>query len=1086
MKKTTTVMRRLSAVALCAGMVLLGSDALTAQATTTGTIRGRVVSDAGASLPTAAVTAVGDETGFTRAAVTDQEGIYVVRLLPPGVYTIRVELIGYGTEILEGVHVVSGTVSNGNVTMVPRAVEVEGITVSGQRREIDVTDAGVVQYVDRQQIEDLPARGRDFTDFINLSGLVAPDPGETTGGQFSIAGQRASQTSVQIDGVDANNSFFGENRGGSRVPFTFSMESIDEFQIITNGYDVEYGQYSGGLVNVVTRGGQNDFQGSAYVNYRSDALTGNNFGGSAPVDFQATQYSAHVSGPLVRNKLFYNVSLDGQVRNDPQIPLTRERFGPGGIQENPTVYDQIGEFWNILETKYGVSNAASGYQPFDTDNDEILLFGRLDWTLGDKHRLTGRYNYANFQNRDLWDRNFDFAYGLSRAEQFKSISHSFVSELQSVLSERVFNVARLQIAYEDRPRQGNDLRPTLTVNLADGQQIRYGGTFASFQNLLKEKKFQLIDNLTLVQGDHTFKVGGTALLTNIRNQFMNFGSQFQGAGEYAFPNIEAFDQYAPSSYFRPVREGGGVPFADFSVLEWGIYAQDEWRLTNKLTATLGLRWDVAKYSDAPGRVVDVERAFGIQTGIAPVDNNNVSPRVALAYDVNGDGRTVVRVGGGYFYGRAPYVLGGNVQQTERPVLEVNCLGSIADGDPNAPPSPSGYSSWAINGDDNPTTCAQTGAAGIPGYAFWQPDFEYPETFKANAGFSAAVGSSSVLSVDLLYSQSTNLYTVRNFNLRDVQFQLQSESGRRIFQPEEVFAPAASDATANLIRSRRNLELGDIFVNYNDGRARAFSATAEWNQRVSDRLTFQASYTYTNSKDNSSYSCCTAAGGFADPLVGAYGPNDVGGYGDYDRAWGPSRYMREHTFIFAGQSTLPLDIRLNWLWRWQSGQPWTPAVSGDLNGDGVKFNDRPFVFSPESLPLAATGTDAEEQRAIYREHLSKWSCVADAVGSIIDRGTCKFPWFNSLDIRLARRFPTVRNQAIELQVDFFNVLNGLNSDWGRFVGVFGADTDLLTAVSYDRANNQILYSVQSNFGDEGEVGTNLALQFGVQVGLRYTF
>jgi hypothetical protein len=1060
--------------------------ALAGQAATTGIIQGRVVDDSGQPIGDALVQAVNTETGLARSGLSATSGVYSIRLLPPGVYNVRVEMVGYGAEEIQGIKVTPGTTSSGNFQLEPQAVAIEGITVSGERREIDVTDAAVVTYVDREQIEELPTRGRDFTDFLNLSGLVAPDPGETTGGQFSIAGQRASQTNLQIDGVDANNSFFGENRGGSRVPFTFSIESIDEFQIITNGYDVEYGQYSGGLVNVVTRGGQNTFQGTGYINFRSDNLTANDFEDEDPADFSATQFSVSLSGPIVQDKLFYLVSLDGQRRREPQLTITQDQFGPGRDQENPVVYAEIGEYFNILEQKYGVADAETGYGSFQTDDDEILFFGRIDWNIDDAHRLSARYNFANFNNRDLFNPIFDFDYGRSRAEQFKSVSHSAVAELQSVLGANTFNVLRAQFAFEDRPRNGNDLRPALVVNLSDGEQIRYGGTFASFQNLLQERKLQLVDNLTYAKDEHTLKVGFNALFTNIRNQFQNFGSQFQGAGAYSFPSLEAFDAFLPSSYFRPVRAGGGVPFADFSAVEYGIYLQDEWRINPKLTATLGLRYDVARYLDAPGRVVDVERAFGIETGIAPTDNNNISPRLGLAYDVNGDGASVIRAGAGYFYGRAPLVLGGNVQQTERPVLEVNCVGSIIEGDPNAPPAVQGFSSWAINGDDNPDQCAQTDAAGIASYTFWQPDFEIPETFKANLGYSQAVGSRAVISFDALFSQSTKLYTVRNLNLRDVQFQVSGEDGRRIFQPADVFDPSASDATANALRSRRNVELGDVFVNYNDGRAQAFSATVEWNQRLSERLSYQASYTYTNSKDNSSYSCCTAAGGYADPLLGAFGPNDVGGIGDTDKAWGPSTFMREHTFIFAGQALIPWDIRFNWFWRFQSGRPWTPAVGGDLNGDGVRFNDRPFVFTPESLPLASTGEDAAAERELYRQYLADWSCVGNAVGSMLDRGACRFPWFNSLDIRVARRFDTFNRQAVELQVDLFNVLNGINSDWGRFVGIFSSDQNLLEARSYDTTTNQILYEVGDSFGEEGVIGTNLFLQFQLQLGLRYFF
>ena len=170
-------------------------------------------------------------------------------------------------------------------------MQLTGVEVTANARAIDVADAGVKQTVSQEEIAELPALGRDFTDFISLSGLVSPAPEVTTGGQFSIAGQRPSQTSIQIDGVDANNAFFGENRGGSRIPFAFSLESIREFQIITNGFDVEFGAYSGGIVNIVTQGGTNDFRGTLYGNYRGQALTTDDFDGNPPNNFSVQQYA---------------------------------------------------------------------------------------------------------------------------------------------------------------------------------------------------------------------------------------------------------------------------------------------------------------------------------------------------------------------------------------------------------------------------------------------------------------------------------------------------------------------------------------------------------------------------------------------------------------------------------------------------------------------------------------------------------------------------------------------------------------------------------------------------------------------------
>ena len=1059
-------------------MAVAAAAPLAAQ-TTTGEIRGVVTDDEGAPLAGASVTARNAETGFQRAASTGADGSYVVRLLPPGTYSVRAAQLGRASGVRNGVGVAVGGAAVVNLSLANEALALEAVTVTATGGP-EVAQGGVTQLVTEQQIQELPVLGRDFTDFINLSGLVAPDPGATTGGQFSIAGQRASQTSIQIDGVDANNSFFGENRGGSRIPFAFSLESIREFQIITNGFDVEYGSYTGGIVNVVTRGGTNDWRGTAYANYRSDALTGRNFETAEPLeDYRVTQYAASLAGPIKRDKLFFLFSLDGQRRREPQLPITLSRYAPGGASADPVLFGQLQRYFQVLEDRYGIQDAESGYQSFSTSNDVLTLFGRLDWNVNDKHRVTLRHNFSNYDNLNEFDANFDFIYGQSRAEQFQGRSNSTVGELQSVLGSNTFNTLRFQYSDEDRPRQGNDVRPALIVNLAGGQRIGYGGTFVSFLNNMEESKWQLIDNLTHTTGPHTLKVGGNLMWTHIFNRFIA-----NGAGEYNFADLDAFAAGQPTSFTRFIRQGGGVPVSEFDVAEWSVYAQDEWSATPRLTLTGGVRYDVQSFRNAPERVIGAEQAFGVESGIAPTDKNNVSPRLSLAYDLRGDGRSVFRAGAGYFYGRVPYVLGGNVAGSVRPTVQVICRGDL--GDPDAPPSPSNYPEWSPGGENNPEQCAEAvSTTGLPTYTFWQPDFEFPETFKGNVGFEQAIGRGTSASLDLLYTRSYKLYTVRNLNLRPMQFALQAEGGRQIYQPEAAFDPAASDATANTVRSRNNLELADVFVNYNDGRAEGLTASFNLNHRFSDVTNFGASYTWTRAYDNSSYSCCTASSGFQDPDVGVYGPNEVGGIGDEDRAWGPSYFARTHTFVFNANTRLPLGINVSGIWRIQSGRPWTPEVSGDLNGDGVRFNDRPFLYAPADLPLADTGAAAVEQRALYTEYLSR-DCLSDHVGEIVPRNTCRFPWSNQLDLRLSKSIGTTRGQRAELQVDMFNVLNGLNSDWGRVVGVFAANRNVLQAVRYDAATDRTLYRVAPTFGREEALGANLLLQFQTQIGIKYYF
>ncbi len=1044
--------------------------------TTTGAIAVRTAGMGDQPIASAQVVARNQETGFERGGLTNADGRVTLRLLPPGIYTVRAQSIGYRAEEVIDVQVSLGQTVQLNFELQEAAVAVEGIEVTGRMQTINTRDASVRQTVSETEISSLPALGRDFTDFIALSGLVTPIPEETTGGQFALGGQRPSQTNLQIDGADANNSFFGENRGGSRVPFTFSLESIREFEIITNGFDVEFGNYSGGVVNVVTRGGTNRFEGNVYANMRNDALTANTFAGNPVEEYRVNQFAGRVSGPIIRDQAFFLVSLDGQVRREPRSPLSLRSFLD---QEEP---DEIGaaefeRFLGILENQYGIDDAAAGYTNFQTSADQISLFGRIDWTLNENHRVSARHNFAGFVNADLGGSNLA---GRSGAERLESNSHSFVAELQSVLGERTSNVARFQYATERRPRDGNEIRPRLIIdNLGQSQQqVQYGGTNFAFQNRMNEDKLEFSSVLNHVRGNHTFKVGGRGMHTSIVNQFISFG-----AGEYRFRNLDDLENFRPYQYTRSQRGDGQLPLAEFSVLEWALFAQDEWQVTDRFTATLGVRYDQQRFMNRPERVVDVERAFGVTTGVAPYNPHNFSPRLNVAWDRRGDGTSVIRGGAGYYFGRVPYVLGGNVEQTELPILSLTCTGSLEDNDPDAPPSPQNFRNWSASGSDNPFTCAQGGdLRGIPTYTLWQEDFRYPGTLKVSAGYEQIFGSNTRASMDLVFTDSRNLYTVRNLNLRDPQFILENEGGRAVYVPRDQFSGTGGSAAPN---NRRNTDFADIYVNYNDGLSRAFSASFELEHRFQDRSSLRGSYTYTTSYDNSSYSCCTANAGWTNPRVGPASPNEVGGVDG--QAWGPSNFVRNHTFIAAGSTLLPLGIRTSFIWRLNSGAPWGPENNGDLNGDGVNFNDRPFIFAPEDLPLATTDpVAAQEQRDRYAGYLDAFPCVANHVGSIIPRNTCRQPWFNRLDIRVNREFDTVRGQRFGVELDFFNVLNGLNSDWGRYVSVSAARRNLMNPVRFNRDTDRIEYTIPTGFGDETTIGANLLLQFQAQIGVRYRF
>ncbi len=305
---------------------------------------------------------------------------------------------------------------------------------------------------------------------------------------------------------------------------------------------------------------------------------------------------------------------------------------------------------------------------------------------------------------------------------FKDRVLTTVAELNSDFGGNAFNTMRFQYSNEGRPREANPdggYLPQLSVTLGTGQSIAFGGDGVLFRNRLDERKLQLIDNFTLRRGAHTFKVGTNNILSSTENTFW-----LNGNGSFTFDSLGAFRRGTPSRYTRSQRacptaltvnaQGEqvvcpqpDVPVAAFDVLEWSLYAQDEWQLTDRLVATAGLRYGATTFRDQPDRLAELESSFDVRTGVVP-DFSGISPRLSLAYNLGG-GEQVLRGGVGYLIGRAPAVLAGNVFQTEKQFRQLTCTGA---GVPTVD-----VPAWlgAPEGQANPAACRGTaGAAGAAG------------------------------------------------------------------------------------------------------------------------------------------------------------------------------------------------------------------------------------------------------------------------------------------------------------------------------------------------------------------------------------
>ncbi len=1070
------------------------------ESTTTGSIAGTVLNPDGTPADNARVVAVNVDRGTQVEALTGENGRFVFALLQPGQYMIRAEKPPQPETELGPIRISVG--QRNTVTLELRPVEVEEVGVRVRRTGGDVAQGGVAELVGEEQISQLPTPGRDFTDFIELSGLVSPQPGVSTGGQFAIAGARTSDTNVQIDGADANNAFFGENRGSSRVPFSFSLESIKEFQIVTNGYDVEYGRYSGGVMNAVTKSGSNEFRGSAHLFWRDEALTSNNFNNESPTDFQAFQFGGTASGPIIEDKLHYFVSGDFQQWDQPTFALTPER--------SPFSQGTVDQFTDIMVNEYGFdrSEVESNIGTFTETQDQASVFARLDWTLNENHRVAVRANYLDFENVN--DR---IGTGGTEARTVGGTFHdealSVVGELNSVFSDRVFNVFRVQVASEDRPRPGNSRLPSAEINVTENGQsvgnLVYGGAFFGilYANNLEEDKIQITDNLTFRLGeDHTVKVGTDNVFTNTFNKFW-----LNGNGFFTFDSMEDFANRNPGFFFRltPDLQDPSPPIADFSTEEYSFYVQDEWEATDRLSVTLGLRYDYTSFGDTPLQLenLDFRSAVNDRTWTwngepveatetsVPDDTDNFSPRLSFTYDVDGDGGTTLRGGAGLFYSRIPKVTHGNVlSSTPNPLLAVICIGSATpDFD---------YAQWK-GGENIPNQCKFQGVdfpggefglgiIGAPEISLWNAETEQPETFKANLGLDHEFSPNWRGNVQAIFSQTSNHFGAVDLNLADAQFA--TAEGRPVHVEEGIYDPTDSPSSSD---RAVDPDLSRLYMQTSMAKSRSFNFNFGVQGNPTPNLQVAANYTLNLSYDNKSVPCCTAnALMFDTPTAG--NPNFIGKRGSSDiGSWGPTDWSRRHVFVMNGIWNLPADFTVSAIYRAQSGNPYTPDVSGDLNQDGDDGNDRPYIpdpHNPEGMQFASA-----EDRQMYQRVFNQFECLQEAAGSIINRNTCSDPWWHSLDLKLTKSFRTAGSQRAEIVLDMFNVLDGLGFGAGEFMA---HDEALFRAEGYDPDTQEVIYSVRTTqverdgeqvtiprFGRELPVGFE-PFQFQAQLGIRYHF
>ncbi len=929
---------------------------------TTGVIEGTAQDESGAVLPGVTITLLNTATNFEQVKITDAGGRFRGVLLPLGPYRATAALAGFTTIVQEGIQLTVGRTIRLSLEMKISAIE-EQIVVTTEAPLIDTNRTEDSLRIDRQTIENIPNNGRNFLEFTKLTPGVSIVQGPD-GDELTINGQKGIQNNISVDGADFNNPFFGEQRGGQRPAFTFNIDAVQEFVVVTDGAPAEFGRSSSGFVNVVTKSGTNTLKGTSHLFFKNDSLSTSAEradGSSEPTfDSEQLQIGFTVGGPVKTDKTFFFVAVDWQ-----QGDTTKQK-DPNRIEQR------------VVDALAGLGSPNEN-GPIDRSDDALAFLGKVDWNVGSSNLLTLRYVFTDAEqangtfNVDSWGVS---ANAVEQAES-NALTGSFISNVSGTL----LNELRYQYAREDRPRPyagptftGTD-RPLPDTAFDFGRAYRFGMPFFIPVEYF-DTRWQFNDNLSWLKGQHSFKVGVEYNETQANQTFIGFAN-----GRFIFSSTDGFLNYIANPNYVECSDGsssqvgvclngssitgpvllylqqagvGGLSVEEagtqtITQKEPAVFFQDTWQATNNFTLTYGLRWEAqiqpdpqtppseVFFADFIGQTVNGQRFPS--NGEIPSDTDMWQPRLAFAWNPQGDGRQVVRGSLGLYYARIPGLALASSRSTNGSIGQTLFRNSeLRD---ILGPTPA-Y--------DQLIPAASVGDPFRPDVFVFDENFQNPRTTAASLTYERQIGSD--MSLLLKYNYADTDHLTRFINRNDPAFGSPWSSGLGEGGFNGIGALTTIESTAR--SEYRGYTIG-------------FTKRAE-------KLTIQGFYTYSEDKSDDDNE--------RDPFSFRYARADT---------LGP-----EFGFSDRDQSD-----RFNAWVMWRA--PW-----------GINVNTRFTYRSPQPLSLTENGTIANTPQDRINTD-----------GSITQRNLGrKDNKFSSIDLRISKLFKA-GGVEIEGIVEAFNLANSAN-------------------------------------------------------------
>lgn len=964
---TTAPLARLFVVALF--VLTLSVAAFPQSQATTGNIEGRILDPKEAALPGATVTATNQQTGLEKTATADDQGGFTIAFLSPGLYTVRANASGFSQMEVKDVVVTVGGKSPLDVRLSVGGAS-GAVTISSEAPVVETNLSSVSTTVNSRAIENLPVNGRNFLDFATLTPGVIRD--QNREGDLSVGGQKGTLNSLQVDGVDNNNTFFGQSFGrtGVRPPYQFSEESVQEFQVNQNGFSAEFGRAGGAVINVVTKSGTNEIHGGGFEFFRDESLNANTpqlkasqFTRGLPnkrPPLQINQFGARLGGPIKKNKAFFFFTYDGQRQQLPNVLDPANFFAqPANIQA-------------LLLPKIAT-------YPINRNQDVFMVKG--DIAINPQNQLSLRFNQQNFTGK-----NNEFSGALGTEEHSgNSIAKTttFSGSLVTTFTGSMVNELRFQVAKDREPGTANSTQPEAQIQTGSGFLLLGRNNFSPRETTIK--RFQVIDNFSFGTGRHSFKAGWDINRDRIFNFFPGFFS-----GQYTFTSYASFGTNTPSAFSQNFAGAGTTGATTHpNSTDVAVFFQDDIRVNPKLVLNLGIRYDRQILAQPPVKNADPALlAAGLDTSRQPDDRNNFGPRAGFSYAFND--KTVVRGGYGLFYGRTTAIMLGTAHSNNG----INILGVTL----NCLLVPNPCLTY-------PNTFTAPPASGQqqPNLFLFSDDYQQPLVQQGRVGVEREIMKNVSLAVNYLYFRGTHLSRTRDINLcPPVPTPAVDSVSGETFTIQRVPARTAT-ALPGCVPQATSLTITTPlrpFLNY--GRISLFEDSAQSKYHglaVQARRRFSPtnlvpffrgagsqlliSYTFSKAEDDKPDQTSVVPGGGDDSKV-AQNPFDLAddyGYADSDQR---HRFVMSTVYevgrVKSDNKLLQIlfnDYTLSGITQWQSGFAYSAQIGADINRDGNSRDDRVPGITRNSFRTGAVyQSDARITRTIHISETAKLRLILE--------------------------------------------------------------------------------------------------------------